>query len=101
MLDRGNDADNPYAAMEGYTVYDGSGAEIGRIEDAIYDAPSDVLKYVFVDGRPIPSEEITVDAHDESVYVPFDGETVQSAPDMQPLSGDFDAAVHEHYGDGT
>ncbi len=99
--ERDNRADNPYAAMEGYTVYDDSGAEIGRIEDAIYDAPSDVLKYVVVDGRPIPAEDITVDAHDESVYVPFDGETVWSAPHMQPHSGDFDAAVHEHYGDGA
>ena len=28
MQEKGNDADNPYAAMEGYTVHDASGAEI-------------------------------------------------------------------------
>ena len=97
--ERDNRADNPYSAMEGYAVYDASGAEIGRIEDTVYDAPSDVLKYVIVDGRPIPAEDITVDAHDESVSVPFDRETVESAPRMQSLSGEFDAAVHDHYGD--
>ena len=98
MQDRGNDADNPYAAMEGYTVYDSSGAEIGRVENTIYDAPSDVLKYVVVNGRPIPAEDVTVDAHDESVSVPFDRGTFETAPKMQPLSGEFDATVHEHYG---
>jgi sporulation protein YlmC with PRC-barrel domain len=97
--ERDNRADNPYSAMEGYTVYDASGAEIGRIEETVYDAPSDVLKYVVVDGRPIPAEDITVDAHDESISVPFDRETVESAPRMQPLSGAFDEAVHQHYGD--
>jgi hypothetical protein len=30
--------------------------------------------------------------------LPFDRETVETAPKMQPLSGEFDAAVHEHYG---
>jgi sporulation protein YlmC with PRC-barrel domain len=97
--ERDDRADNPYSAMEGYAVYDASGAEIGRVEATVYDAPSDVLKYVVVDGRPIPAEDITVDAHDESVSVPFDGETVASAPRMQDPSGAFDAAVHEHYGD--
>lgn len=98
MLDRGNDADNPYAAMEGYSVYDASGAEVGRVEDTIYDAPSDVLKYVVVAGRPIPAEVVEVDPDAERVSLPFDRETVETAPKMQPLSGEFDAAVHEHYG---
>jgi sporulation protein YlmC with PRC-barrel domain len=99
VLDRDNGADNPYAAMEGYTVLDPSGQEIGVVQDTVYDAPSDVLKYVVVDGRPIPAEDVTVDAHDQRVSVPFDRETVESAPRMQDLSGAFDDAVHEHYGD--
>jgi sporulation protein YlmC with PRC-barrel domain len=98
VLDRGNDADNPYAAMEGYSVYDASGAEVGRVEDTIYDAPSDVLKYVVVAGRPIPAELVEVDPDAERVSLPFDREIVETAPKMQPLSGEFDAAVHEHYG---
>ncbi len=89
------EADNPYAAMEGYTVYDASGAEI---ESTVYDAPSDVLKYVVVDGRPIPAEAIEVDPDEQSVSVPFDRETVESAPRMEGFSGAFDEAVHEHYG---
>ena len=99
MEERDNRADNPYTAMEGYTVYDASGAEIGEVESTVYDAPSDVLKYVVVDGRPIPAEAVDVNPDEQSVSIPFDGETVRSAPRMQPLSGDFDAAVHEHYGD--
>jgi hypothetical protein len=98
VLDRGNDADNPYAAMEGYSVYDASGAEVGRVEVTIYDAPSDVLKYVVVAGRPIPAELVEVDPDAERVSLPFDREIVETAPKMQPLSGKFDAAVHEHYG---
>ena len=94
------EADNPYSAMEGYTVYDASGAEIGEIESTVYDAPSDVLKYVVVDGCPIPAEVIEVDPDKQRVSVPFDRETVESAPRMEGFSGAFDAAVHEHYGLG-
>jgi sporulation protein YlmC with PRC-barrel domain len=92
-------AENPYTEMEGYTVYDASGDEIGEVQDTVYDAPSDVLKYVIVDGRPIPAESIEVDASEQSISLPYDRETVESAPRMQELSGAFDAAVREHYGD--
>ena len=98
MEEADNRADNPYAAMEGYTVHDASGERIGEIEDTVYDAPSDVLKYVIVDGRPIPAEDVTVDAHDQRVTIPFDRETVDSAPKLRHLSGAFDEAVHEHFG---
>jgi len=90
-------ADNPYTALEGYEVYDASGEGIGEIEDTVYDAPSDVLKYVVVGGRPIPAEAIDVDAGGRRVSVPYDKETVESAPEMEVLSGAFDEAVHEHY----
>jgi hypothetical protein len=83
--------------MEGYIVYDASGREIGVIEDTVYDAPSDVLKYVVVDGHPIPAESIDVDAREKSVSLPYAAETVESAPQMEELSGAFDLAVHEHY----
>ncbi len=92
-------AENPYTEMEGYTVYDASGEEIGVVQDTVYDAPSDVLKYVIVDGRPVPADSIKVDAGEESVFVPYNRETVDSAPRMQEPSGAFDAAVREHYGD--
>jgi sporulation protein YlmC with PRC-barrel domain len=90
-------AENPYTAMEGYTVYDASGAAIGKVEETVYDAPSDVLKYVVVDGHPILAESIDVDPGEESVSLPYDRETVESAPEMEELSGAFDAAVREHY----
>lgn len=92
-----NGADNPYTEMEGYAVYDPSGAEIGRIERTVYDAPSDVLKYVIVDGRPIPAEDVRVDPDEQRISIPYDRETVESAPEMEELSGAFDRAVHEHY----
>ncbi|MCA1687515.1 MAG: PRC-barrel domain-containing protein [Actinobacteria bacterium] len=90
-------AQNPYTEMEGYTVYDASGEKIGEVEETVYDAPSDVLKYVIVGGHPIPAESIDVDPSQESVSLPHDRETVESAPEMEELSGAFDAAVREHY----
>ena len=47
-------SDNPYTQLEGYRVSDASGEEVGEIEDTVYDAPSDVLKYVVVRGRVHP-----------------------------------------------
>lgn len=90
-------AQNPYTEMEGYTVYDASGEKIGAVEETVYDAPSDVLKYVIVDGHPIPAESIDVDAAGQRVLIPYDTETVRSAPEMEVPSGAFDAAVREHY----
>ena len=91
-------AENPYTEMEGYTVYDASGERIGEVEETVYDAPSDVLKYVIVDGRPIPADSIDVDAGEQSVSLPYDRKTVESAPEMEEPSGAFDEAVREHYG---
>ncbi len=97
MEEKDHRADNPYTAMEGYGVYDASGEEIGRVQDTVYDAPSDVLKYVVVDGRPILAEDVEVEADEQRVTIPYDRETVESAPEMQEPSGAFDAAVREHY----
>ena len=101
-MDRENaDAFNPYTEMEGYRVFDRSGERVGRVEDTIYDAESDVLKYVIVDGKPIPAEEISVNAEQSRVMIPFDAETVETAPKLQRVSGAFDDAVREHYGTDT
>jgi sporulation protein YlmC with PRC-barrel domain len=91
-------ADNPYTALEGYEVYEASGVMIGEIEGTVYDAPSDVLKYVVVNGRPIPAESIDVDAGAQRVSVPYDEETIESAPGMEEPSGAFDEVVRGHYG---
>ena len=90
-------ADNPYTALEGYEVYEASGVMVGEIEDTVYDAPSDVLKYVVVNGHPIPAESIDVDAGAQRVSVPYDGGTIESAPEMEEPSGAFDEAVRGHY----
>ena len=89
--------DNPYTHLEGYRINDASGEDVGEIEDTIYDAPSDVLKYVVVRGRLIPAERIEVDAADQRVSVPYDARTIESAPQMEETSGAFDEALHEHY----
>ena len=92
-------ASNPFTQMEGYDVLDASGASVGRVEDTVYDAVSNVLKYVVVAGRPIPADNVDVDAAAERVTVPHGRSTIETAPRMQELSGAFDAAVRVHYGE--
>ena len=92
-------ASNPFTQMEGYDVLDASGASVGRVEDTVYDAVSNVLKYVVVAGRPIPADDVDVDAEAERVTVPHERSTIETAPEMRDLSGAFDDAVREHYGE--
>ncbi len=92
-------ADNPYTAMEGYELQDASGNKVGRIEETIYDAPSDVLKYVVANGRAIPADRIEVDAENERVRVPYTREVIESAPVPEDPSGEFDRALRAHYGE--
>jgi sporulation protein YlmC with PRC-barrel domain len=97
-MERANDrSDNPYTYMEGYKIIDAAGEEVGKIEETVYDAHSDVLKYVVVMGRPIPAERIEVDAAGQRVSVPYDATTIESAPRMKDPSGAFDESVREHY----
>jgi sporulation protein YlmC with PRC-barrel domain len=94
-------ASNPFTQMEGYEVLDASGASVGRVEDTVYDAVSNVLKYIVVAGRPIPTDDVSVDAEAERVTAPYGRSTIETAPEMQDLSGAFDDAVREHYGETT
>ena len=89
---------NPYTQLEGYRVIDVSGEEVGEIQDTVYDAPSDVLKYVVVRGRAVPADRIEVHAEDQHVSVPYNAATVESAPRIEETSGAFDDTVREHYG---
>ncbi len=98
MEDADNRAANPYTALEGYRVYDALGAPVGEVDDTIYDAPSDVLKYLIVNGRTVLTDGMEVDAEEGRVYLPYDGATIESAPAFESLSGEFDAALREHYG---
>ena len=97
MEEKDHRADNPYTAMEGYEVYDASGEEIGRVEDTVYDAPSDVLKYVVVNGRAVLADGIEVDADAQRVSIPYEAAAVAAAPRVEDPSGAFDDAVREHY----
>ena len=92
-------ARNPFTALEGYEILDASGAGVGRVEGTVYDAVSNVLKYIVVAGRPIPADDVDVDAEAERVTVPHERSTIETAPEMQDLSGAFDDAVREHYGE--
>ena len=94
-------ASNPFTALEGYEVLDASGASVGRVEDTVYDAVSNVLKYVVVGGRPIPADDVDVDAEAGRVTVPHERSTIETAPGMQDPSGAFDDAVRGHYGEST
>jgi len=97
MEEKDHRADNPYTAMEGYGVYDASGEEIGTVDDTVYDAPSDVLKYLIVNGRAILADRIEVDAEGQRVSIPYEAAAVESAPRMEEPSGAFDDTVREHY----
>lgn len=90
---------NPYTAMEGYELQDASGVGVGRIEETVYDAVSDVLKYVAVNRRAIPADRIEVDAENRRVRVPYERETIESAPTLEDPSGEFDQALRAHYGE--
>lgn len=90
---------NPYTAMEGYTLQDALGVVIGKIEETVYDAVSDVLKYVAVNRRAIPADRIEVDAENRRVRVPYERKTIESAPALQEPSGEFDKALRTHYGE--
>lgn len=97
MENTNDNADNPYTYLDGYKVSDASGEDVGKVEDTIYDAPSDVLKYVVVGGRAVPAERIEVHPEDQQVSVPYSAATVESAPRIEQPSGAFDDAVREHY----
>ncbi len=90
-------SDNPYTALEGYELLDGSGTGAGEIESTVYDAPSDVLKYIVVNGRAVLADRIEVDPGGRTVSVPYDKETIESAPEIEDPSGAFDDALREHY----
>lgn len=97
-MEEANDrADNPYTQLEGYSVNDASGEKVGEVEDTVYDAPSDVLKYVVVRGRAIPADQIRVDTEDRRVSFPYDAATIESAPKIEQTSGTFDDIVREHF----
>ncbi len=92
-------ASNPFTEIEGYEILDASGTGVGRVEDTVYDAVSNVLKYIVVAGRPIPADDVDVDAEAERVTVPHERSTIETAPEIRDLSGAFDDAVREHYGE--
>ena len=71
---------NPYTTMEGYELEDASGAGIGEMEETVYDAVGDVLKYVVVEGHTAPADRIEVNAERERVRVPHDREAIRFAP---------------------
>ena len=99
-MDEADDrSQNPYTALEGYMVLDDAGNEIGEVEETVYDAVSDVLKYLSVNGHAVLTDRIEVHPDAELVRVPYDGETVGSAPALQETSGAFDAALRAHYGE--
>ena len=88
---------NPYTTMEGYEVQDASGTRIGEIEETVYDAVGDILKYVVVHGRAVPTDRIEVNAEEGRVRVPYRREVIESAPTLEDPSGEFDRELHAHY----
>lgn len=90
--------DNPYTYLEGYKLYDANETEVGEVEQTVYDVPTDVLKYLVVNGHPVPAESAEIHAEQERVHVPYDKDKIETAPKLQEFSGEFDRSLHEHYG---
>lgn len=88
---------NPYTYLEGYKLYDTNEAEVGEVEQTVYDVPADVLKYLVVNGRPVPAESAEIHTEQERVHVPYGKEKIETAPKLQEFSGEFDRSLHEHY----
>ena len=91
------ESQNPYTAMKGYEVQDDSGARVGEIGETVYDEVSDVLKYIVVRGHTILADRIEVDVEEECIRVPYDRETIETAPPLKDFSGEFDRALRAHY----
>ncbi len=90
---------NPYTAMEGYELQDASGASVGKIEDTVYDAVSNVLKYVIANGHTVLADRIEVDAENRRVRAPYSKSLIESSPRPEDPSGEFDQALRAHYGE--
>jgi hypothetical protein len=90
---------NPYTVMEGYDLQDASGASVGKIEATVYDAVSDVLKYVVASGHTIPADSLEVDAASGRVRAPYPKSLIESSPEPEDPSGEFDQALRAHYGE--
>lgn len=90
-------ANNPYTYLEGYRLLDAAGVEVGEIEETVYDAPSDVLKYVIANGHTVPADRLEILTGDRTVLAPYDRETIESAPRLEETSGAFDETLREHY----
>ncbi len=88
---------NPYTAMEGYDLEDASGERVGEVEETVYDAVSDVLKYVVVDGHTVPADGIEVNTEEGHVRAPYRRETIETTPTFEDPSGQFDRALRAHY----
>lgn len=88
---------NPYTIMEGYEVQDASGFSVGKVEETVYDAVSDVLNYVVVNGHVVPGDGIAVDAEERRVRAPYAAEAIESAPVLEDPSGEFDQSLRAHY----
>jgi hypothetical protein len=94
-------ANNPYTALEGYELRDSSGSGVGEVEETVYDAVSDVLKYVVVNGHPIPADRLEVDLENERVRAPYPRSLIESSPDLEEPFGEFDRALRAHYEEPT
>ncbi len=88
---------NPYTELEGYALVDASGAEVGKVEETVYDAVGGVLKYLSVNGRAVLADRIEVDPKAERIRVPYRKEAVESAPALEDPSGEFDRTLRSHY----
>ena len=96
--------------IEGATVHDGGGKEIGRIERLMIDKVSGQVRYAVVDfcgfmcirhgHHPIPWSSLTYDKESDWYTTNVTEQLLEAAPDFTDdswMDRDWEKRVHQHY----
>ena len=96
--------------MQGATVYDASGKEIGRIDRLMIDKASGQVRYAIVDfcgfmclrhgNHPVPWSAMTYDREGDRYTTNVTEELLEAAPELRDdswTSRDWEMLVHQHY----
>lgn len=105
------DLRSAYAVM-GYTILSKDG-EMGYVEDLVLEASTSIIRYLVIDtkkwwpGRRVlisPNWVVSIGAEAKKVRIDLTQAEIKASPawdPSQPIERDYEAALHEHYGQGA